>query len=184
MLINKFKSQDLKSNPIPKTIINSVTHTIIQMIMIMTSKNPWKSPMSTIMMHKKMLTSKVDTTLKNMLIFKSANKSKNSLSQSKSIHKKIIQIHSYLNRHWYKVESFHTWLYSCSWWSRCISQNAQTWWTARSSWFEHSRKFILIFQDEPCLNQSDKAKIELMMMNNRKQYIGGKYSKVHSIEQA
>lgn len=38
--------------------------------------------------------------------------------------------------------------------------------------------------DEPCLNQSDKAKIELMMMNNRKQYIGGKYSKVHSIEQA
>jgi intraflagellar transport protein 46 len=42
-------------------------------------------------------------------------------------------------------------------------------------------KFI---QDEPCLNQSDKAKIELMMMNNRKQYIGGKYSKVHSIEQA
>jgi len=38
--------------------------------------------------------------------------------------------------------------------------------------------------DEPALNQSDKAKIDLMMMNNLKQYRGDKYSKIHSIESA
>jgi hypothetical protein len=39
-------------------------------------------------------------------------------------------------------------------------------------------------KDEPALNQSDKAKIDLMMANNDKHYRGGKYTKVHSIESA
>jgi len=31
------------------------------------------------------------------------------------------------------------------------------------------------------LNQSDKPKIDLMMKNNNKQYVGGKYAKIHAI---
>lgn len=38
-----------------------------------------------------------------------------------------------------------------------------------------------VIQDEPSLNQSDKAKIDLMMQNTIKQYRGGKYTKVHAI---
>jgi intraflagellar transport protein 46 len=38
--------------------------------------------------------------------------------------------------------------------------------------------------DEPALNQSDKAKIHLMMLNTMKQYRGGKYNKVHAIKSA
>jgi intraflagellar transport protein 46 len=34
------------------------------------------------------------------------------------------------------------------------------------------------------LNQSDKAKIDLLMKNNNKQYAGGKYAKIHCIEDA
>lgn len=34
------------------------------------------------------------------------------------------------------------------------------------------------------MNQSDKAKIDLMMVNNLKQYRGDKYNKIHSIENA
>ena len=47
------------------------------------------------------------------------------------------------------------------------------------SWYES-----ILYQDEPCLNQSDKAKVELVIANLRKDYSGGKYSKVHSIENA
>jgi intraflagellar transport protein 46 len=39
-------------------------------------------------------------------------------------------------------------------------------------------------QDEPALNQSDKAKIDLQLINNNKQYRGAKNSKVHAIENA
>jgi hypothetical protein len=38
--------------------------------------------------------------------------------------------------------------------------------------------------DEPALNQSDKAKIDLQLINNNKQYRGGKYTKIHAIEEA
>ena len=38
--------------------------------------------------------------------------------------------------------------------------------------------------DEPALNQSDKAKIDLQLIKNDKKYRGGKYNKIHSIENA
>lgn len=38
--------------------------------------------------------------------------------------------------------------------------------------------------DEPALNQSDKAKINLQLMNNNKQYRGGKNNSIHTIENA
>lgn len=42
----------------------------------------------------------------------------------------------------------------------------------------------LFVLDEPALNQSDKAKVDLQLINNNKQYRGGKNSKIHSIESA
>jgi intraflagellar transport protein 46 len=42
----------------------------------------------------------------------------------------------------------------------------------------------LYVMDEPALNQSDKAKIDLQLINNNKQYRGGKYTKIHAIEEA
>lgn len=42
----------------------------------------------------------------------------------------------------------------------------------------------MLSQDEPCLNQSDKAKIDLELINRGTVYGGGKYTKVHAIESA
>jgi len=39
-------------------------------------------------------------------------------------------------------------------------------------------------QDEPALNQSDKAKIDLQLINNNKQYRGDKNTKIHAIDDA
>lgn len=43
---------------------------------------------------------------------------------------------------------------------------------------------IQIIQDEPALNQSDKAITEIIISNTTKSYRGGKLTKVHSIEAA
>ncbi len=78
---SRSKSQALKSTPIHKTTTNSVIFLLIQM----TKNNPWKDPTSIITKAKKPSTSKAVTMLKNTPIFKSASKSKNSSSPSKSI---------------------------------------------------------------------------------------------------
>lgn len=39
-------------------------------------------------------------------------------------------------------------------------------------------------KDEPSLNQSNKAKIDLQLINQGKNYGGGKYNKVHAVENA
>jgi intraflagellar transport protein 46 len=43
---------------------------------------------------------------------------------------------------------------------------------------------LQVIQDEPSLNQSDQAAIAIRLDNSMKQYRGGKYNKIHAIENA
>lgn len=129
-------------------------------------KSPWKEPISP----------------PNTPTFPSAQTSRNSSNPYKG-NATLIKVYSAPPGTRHQTQSICPRIYPSHWISWCFPQNAEARQSALNSWPFCARNPSLI-KDEPALNQSDKAKVDLQLINNNKQYRGGKNSKIHSIENA
>ena len=129
-------------------------------------KSQWKEPISP----------------RNTPTFPSAQTLRNSSNPYKG-NVTLIKVYSTPPGTRHQTQSICSRIYPSHWISWRFSQNAE----ARQSTL-NSRSFCTcnpsLIKDEPALNQSDKAKVDLQLINNNKQYRGGKNSKIHSIENA
>lgn len=117
--------------------------------------------------------------LRSMLIYPSVANWKNCLNPYKGSFRNI-KIYTHPTGTWYQIKSLYSWIYPCNWLGGCFFKDAKTWQATLDIRSFCSCKWGLI-KDEPSLNQSDKAKIDLQLINNNKQYRGGKNSNIHFI---
>ena len=122
------------------------------------------------------------TNLPNTWTFQWVQNSNSYSNQSKGT-ARLIKIYSHFAVTRHQAQGFCARIHPSHRLSRCLSENAQARWTARNT-RTSCFGILCLIKDEPSLNQSDKAKIDLQLINNNKQYRGGKYNKVHSIENA